>query len=298
MVRWLICSVWLFATPSYGQNASLIYTDEDAKVVKTAMLAKADRDVRAFFAETFGQSLENSIALIGTSDPSLLNVHLSQALKEMGRRQRSSPVDAATLCDNKPIGAAANRSYTVMCWLKPKAYDREWLALIEQRLPPILAHEFTHQLQYHLANDDPPQRISGTKELLLGPSWMVEGTAEVFERIYSVQVQGKDAADTADQALFNMQTRARRSRLTLTQLTDAGSTKGRGGYGTARFAAFVLAQRNRPEDLLEYFTVLGQTKDRDVAFEKVFGLSFDKFEADFERIRRDFAAAKEYVKGQ
>jgi hypothetical protein len=27
-------------------------------------------------------------------------------------------------------------------------------------------------------------------------------------------------------------------------------------------------------------------------------LSFDKFEADFERIRRDFAAAKEYVKGQ
>jgi hypothetical protein len=156
MVRWLICSVWLFATPSYGQNASLIYTDEDAKVVKTAMLAKADRDVRAFFAETFGQSLENSIALIGTSDPSLLNVHLSQALKEMGRCQRSSPVDAATLCDNKPIGAAANRSYTVMCWLKPKAYDREWLALIEQRLPPILAHEFTHKLQYHLANDDHP----------------------------------------------------------------------------------------------------------------------------------------------
>jgi hypothetical protein len=179
-------------------------------------------------------------------------------------------VDVARLCDNKPIGAAANRSYT----------------------------EFTHQLQYHLANDDPPQRINGTKELLLGPSWMVEGTAEVFERIYSVQVQGKDAADTADQALFNMQTRARRSRLTLTQLTEAGSTKGRGGYGTARFAAFVLAQRNRPEDLLEYFTVLGQTKDCGVAFEKVFGLSFDKFEADFEGIRRDFAATKKYVKGQ
>jgi hypothetical protein len=67
---------------------------------------------------------------------------------------------------------------------------------------------------------------------------MVEGTAEVFERIYSVQVQGKGAADTADQALFNMQTRELRSRLTLTQLTEAGSTKGRSGYGTARFAAF------------------------------------------------------------
>jgi hypothetical protein len=126
---------------------------------------------------------------------------------------------------------------------------------------------------------------------------MVEGTAEVFERIYSVQVQGKGAADTADQALFNMQTRELRSRLTLTQLTEAGSTKGRSGYGTARFAAFFLAQSNRPEDLLDYFAVLGRTKDRDVAFEKVFCLSFDKFEADFERIRHDFAATKEYVKG-
>lgn len=296
-MRWLVCLVWLFATPTYGQNASLIFTDEDAKALKTEMLAKADKDVRAFFAENFGQNIENPIALIGTSDPSLLNEHLSKALKEMGRRQRLSPVDVGKLCDEKPIGAAANRSYTVMCWLKPKAYDRRWLASIEQRLPPILTHEFTHQLQYHLANDDPPQRINGTKELLLGPNWMVEGTAEVFERIYSVKVQGKDAANTADQALFNMQAGALRSRLTLTQLIDAGSTKGRGGYGTARFAAFVLAQRNGTEGLLEYFAVLGQTKDRNVAFEKVFGLSFDKFEADFERIRRDFTAAKEYVKG-
>jgi len=95
-------------------------------------------------------------------------------------------------------------------------------------------------------------------------------------------VQGKEAADTADQALFNMQTPARRSRLTLTQLTEAGSAKGRGGYGRAWFAAFVLTQSNRPEDLLDYFAVLGRTKDRDVAFEKAFGLSFDKFEADFE----------------
>jgi hypothetical protein len=29
--------------------------------------------------------------------------------------------------------------------------------------------------------DDPVQCIAGTKELLLGPSWMIEGSAEVFE---------------------------------------------------------------------------------------------------------------------
>ena len=156
MIRWLVCLVWLFATPTYGQNASLIFTDEDAKALKTEMLAKADKDVREFFAEYFRQNIENPNALIGTSYPSLLNEHLSKALNEMGRRQRSSPVDVGKLCYEKLIGAAANRPYTVMCWLRPKAYDRRWLASIEQRLPPILAHEFTHQLQYHLANDDPP----------------------------------------------------------------------------------------------------------------------------------------------
>lgn len=38
-------------------------------------------------------------------------------------------------------------------------------------------------LNKHLmkALDDPVQCIAGTKELLLGPSWMIEGSAEVFE---------------------------------------------------------------------------------------------------------------------
>ena len=89
---WLVCLVWLFATPTYGQNASLIFTDEDSKVLKTEMLAKADKDVYVFFAKNFGQSIENPIVLIGTSDPSLLNENLSKALKEMGRRQQSSPL--------------------------------------------------------------------------------------------------------------------------------------------------------------------------------------------------------------
>jgi hypothetical protein len=38
-------------------------------------------------------------------------------------------------------------------------------------------------LNKHLmkALDDPVQCIVGPKELLLGPSWMIEGSAEVFE---------------------------------------------------------------------------------------------------------------------
>lgn len=44
-----------FATPTYGQNASLIFTDEDSKVLKTEMLAKADKDVYVFLLRTLGK---------------------------------------------------------------------------------------------------------------------------------------------------------------------------------------------------------------------------------------------------
>jgi hypothetical protein len=297
MWRWLVLGFWLMGTPSFGQNASLIYTDEDGHSQKTRLLTQADKSVREFFAGSYGQSIDGPVVLIGTSTSDSLNGQLMTALEDLGRRQRTSPIDVEKLCQNKTIGAAANRPYIVMCWKEPEEYTDWWLVSFMPKLAPVLAHEFTHQLQYHLANDDPARFISGTKELLFGPSWMIEGSAEVFEYLYAVQTQGKDVGNDAAQNLFNMQSPARRSRLTLTQLTPTGSTKGRGAYGTARFAAYLLAQRNGPDALFEYFKVLGQTKDRDLAFSQVFGLSFETFEADFERVRRDFSAAKEYVAG-
>lgn len=288
----------MFASPVFSQETSKIYTDDKAHDLKIEILSKADQSVRRFFADTFDRRVPQPIALIGTNAPETLDAHLSQALTDLGRRQRSRALDVVSLCKNKPIGAAANRAYIVMCWLEPKAFDDKWVASIERRLRPILAHEFTHQLQYTLAGDDPPKRITGTDKLLLGPSWMVEGSAEFFERLYAVQVQGARASETADQELFNLQTAARRSRDTLSQMVDTGTTKGRSGYGTARFAAYLLAQRHGPNTLLEYFVKLGELRDRDAAFEQVFGLSFAAFEQDFERVRRNFAAAKDYtVKG-
>lgn len=38
------------------------------------------------------------------------------------------------------------------------------------------------------ALDDPVQCIAGTKELLLGLSWMIKGSAEVFEWLYKIKV--------------------------------------------------------------------------------------------------------------
>lgn len=297
-MRWgLGVAFWLLASSAFGQEASLIYTDTQANTRKTRLLSDADEKVRSFFETRFQQRIDTPVILLGTSDPDKLNTYLTEALSDQGWRQRSSPIDAKQLCDNKRVGAAANRPYILMCWQKPAAYDALWERGLGKRLNPILAHEFTHQLQYHLANDDPPQRVEGSDELLLGPSWMIEGVAEVFEHIYAVEIQGEKARYDDEQTFFNMQSPARRSQMTLTELTPTGSTKGRAAYGTARFAAYLLAQRSGAQALLEYFETLGETKDRDIAFEQVFGLTFETFETNFERVRRDFAAAKVFAAG-
>lgn len=67
-----------------------------------------------------------------------------------------------------------------------------------------------------------------------------------------------------------------------------------GTDGTARFAAYLQSRSNGPDALFQYFKVLGQVKYRDVVFEQLFGLSFATFEADFERVRRDFGVATQY----
>ena len=96
-------------------------------------------------------------------------------------------------------------------------------------------------------------------------------------------------------ALFNLQSSARRSRLTLDQMRATGALGDGQAYGVARFAAFLLAGRYGPQALLDYFAQLGETKDQDAAFLAAFGTTMVGFEAEFEAVRRDFGAAKAYV---
>ena len=138
MWRWLTVVFWLAGAPLYGQGASLIYTDNEANAMKTAVLTQADKDVRHFFSDKYGHRVEGPIVLVGTSDPKALNDHLTKGLADLGRRPRTKPINTLKLCSNKTIGAAASRPYIVMCWLKPKAYNAKWIASISRRLPRSL----------------------------------------------------------------------------------------------------------------------------------------------------------------
>lgn len=275
-----------------SQNAVHIYTDQFENALKQAMLSKAEATARQFFKDQFGISLAGSFALIGTENPEHVNPLLNTALAERGVRPRKSPLDFEKICQGRKIGAAANREFITMCWQKPGAYNSAWANQISPRLTAILVHEFMHQTQYELAIDIPARRLSNNKDWLLGPSWMIEGSAEVVEEIF----QNADAQTSDGNTLFTMQKPARRARVLLSDLNKSGAVNDSADYGTARFAAYILAQKHGVQSLFDYFRALGDTEDRDAAFRQVFGQSLGSFEVEFETVRRDFGTARNYIK--
>jgi hypothetical protein len=275
-----------------SQNPLKIYTDRFENAIKRAVLENAETKARAFFADEFDVRLSGSFGLIGTDDPEQADTFLNEALSARGMRPRKTPLDIEKLCKGRAVGAAANRGFIVMCWRKPKAYSQAWSDEIMPRLGSILVHEYMHQVQYELAIDIPARRLPNKKDWLLGPSWMVEGSAEVIEELYENPVARSDDGTV----LFNIQSSARRARVILSDLNQSGSVSDGAAYGTARFAAFILAKRHGVQSLFDYFQALGEVEDRDAAFRRVFGQSLVSFEAEFETLRRDFGAARDYIK--
>ena len=129
----------------------------------------------------------------------------------------------------------------------------------------------------------------GPRQRKLGPAWMVEGTAEVLEMLYifgDIPDDGKH--------FFNLQNPARRSRETLNDLSDPGTVRGYTGYGVSRFAATLLFRSHGLDNMLQYFRWLGRGLSQEAAFAEAFGQSMASFEEEFEFLRRDFGAARDW----
>lgn len=245
------------------------------------LLRATDAVVRAYFRDTYDIELATHVAWIGAQDPAYFDTAINDVLRKKGRTNRTRPLDTDRLCRGRKIGGAANRGYMMFCW--PGGLD----STKAQDLRPVAVHEYTHQVQYAFAADDPPQRVDG--KWVFGPDWMVEGLAEVVEWQFK-----SGSLETDGTALFDLQSRARRSRLTLQDLSDTGSVETPEAYGVARFAAYMLVQAHGTDAAFDYFRALGEGLGQDSAFIAAFDMSFQEFERDFEAVRRDYGAARRY----
>ncbi|WP_415401999.1 hypothetical protein [Tateyamaria sp. SN3-11] len=251
-----------------------------------ALLRQSVANVRAYFQEQHGIALATRVALVGTSDPAFVNPALQEVLAELGRRPRVRLIDTARLCQGEKVGGAANRGYMLFCW--PDALeDTAWQAVTRPELQKVMVHEYTHQVQYALAADDPARRENGA--WLLGPHWMIEGMAELIEWQFETGIIDADGT-----TLFDLQSRARRSRLMLDDLSVLGTVETSEAYGVARFATYLLAQRNGSDALFDYFRAMGRGASQEAAFQSTFGLSLEAYSTLFEDLRRDYGAARRF----
>ena len=230
-------------------------------------------------------------ALTGKEMPTafdLLVARQDTLAEVLGRAYAPKPpprvnLDTKVLCGGRRVNGVAAKDFVLLCW--PDAVRAPLPQ--DEAVRPLLAHEFFHQLQYKLSGTDAQVRQEAPRRL--GPAWMVEGSAEVVEWLAK-----EGTLPAGGPAFFDLQSPARRSRVTLQELTPRASLRGPSAYGISRFATVLLVQAHGLDALVNYFSDLGAGHSQDVAFAQNFGMARARFEEEFEDLRRDYGAARDW----
>ncbi|MEO0939079.1 MAG: hypothetical protein AAFY38_13075 [Pseudomonadota bacterium] len=251
---------------------------EPAIFAETQAGAAALRDMYAggvqFFKDQYDVKVPQGFALIAATGPAALRAQIAQAGLRAG-----VGFDDARVCPARRVGGVAGRSFVALCWnAGPERSDHA---------RAVMVHELMHQVQYTLARDRPARR-SGD-DWLLGPAWLLEGSAEWVEEVF----RNGRASDGV--RLFALQEPARRNQTALSELQVHGTMVDGRVYGVGRFAAYLLAERVGDAALFAYWAALGRTRDREAAFAEAFGMTLDDFQRDFAAIRRHYGDARRWA---
>ena len=256
-----------------------ILTDDRRAAQKRAALETALDAARDRVETLFGRRLKGGFTLIG-AEADTITATLDRTYARRGQARPRIPIDLPTLCGSRWANAIASVDFILVCW--PEGTE---IQPGDPRLGMVVAHELMHHMQYDLIGLRTDRNVPRP-----GPGWLVEGSAEVVEYLYRRGVLPDDGPD-----FFDLQTAARRSRLTLRDLAAPGSVRAPEAYGVARFAGVLLAQRHGLDAFVRYFRDLGAGKTRAQAFRRSFGETEAQFEARFERLRRSYGAAKAWA---
>ncbi|MEL7100517.1 MAG: hypothetical protein AAGM84_16955 [Pseudomonadota bacterium] len=227
-----------------------------------------------FFQEQYDAEVPGGFALIAATGPEALRAQIARAGFRVGRN-----MDDARTCPARRVGGVASREFVALCWNTGP--------VVSDQARATMVHELMHQVQYSLARDRPARRDGDG--WLLGPAWMLEGSAEWVEEVF----RNGRASDGA--RLFRLQEPARRNQTPLADLHAHGTMTSGRTYGVARFAAYLLAERVGDDALFAYWAALGRVEDREAAFAEAFGLSLADFERDFAAIRRHYGDARRWA---
>ena len=262
-----------------------ILTDASLEDEARVALTTAADQVSAWLAIRTGRTAPSNYLLLGAGPDSVSQV-LDAAYEKLEKPRPQVNADFEVLCGGPHPNAISSSDFILMCF--PETDARQINTL---RLGAVMAHEMFHQMQYDLS--DTRRDRPGIGPRRLGPAWLVEGSAEVIEFLYINALLPADGP-----GLFELQTPARRSRKKLSSLQAHGSVRDPVSYGVSRFAATLLAREYGVDGFVNYFSALGEGQTRPEAFVSTFGLSHAVFDAEFDKLRRDCGAARDWSVGQ
>ena len=274
--------------PSPSQGASAVWTPPHLQGGAAAeIMERAHTAARDYFRNAVGVELEAPYHILGGDDAAIIAA-------ETMRRQ---PMTRAYLSRHDlPCGtpdnprAAALGNMAVLCWASPAVYDATWRTARQTRWSAHVVHEYTHLLQFESSGAGTRDRLPSS-ERTLGPRWLVEGTAEVFEEAFYATQPGYRARPIGARTR-----RVRGHSVNLRDLHDTVSDKP--AYDLAQFAAHLLIERYGSRTVFEYFRALPQAESWSDAFEATFGLSLAEYELEFAKMRENLVLSYRFAAGE
>ena len=250
-------------------------------------------EIEGFFRSVYDIEIAGQIGMVLGKTPKSIAQKIYGMSDDLPLRLRGVETLARTRCSDERIAGLAypDRMYICAPWMGRDAkFIEGWKRKVTQA---VLVHEFTHLVQSELAGwRSNPYRPKGSR-VPLGPGWLAEGGAEFVSRRYENFLRKINHV-----IIFPPSTRDEAGTTTLRQMRDPQKVKTTEDYATSLYAVFLLTERVGEEAMFRYWRLIGSGKSWESAFRDSFGLDLADFEIQFETLRKDPGAAKQFAAGQ
>lgn len=241
--------------------------------------------VQGFFETRYDQAVVGDFALLAGERPDDLEAEAIRLRTSKGEDGSGLfPEDKMVCPEAGGLSAVGFRDMLLLCWGFAGPYDPVWQAKYNEILVYALSREYVHAVQNDLSGLNVQQTLP-SGEYTAGPRWLAAGSALVFQD----EFRGAETDIASVQASLSDEAGG------LAALRSAVGSEA--NENLARFAARLLGERYGRARLFDYFASLRQAESWDSAFEETFGMSLLAFEAEFETLRRDPAAAERFAQG-
>lgn len=258
----------------------------------------AEKGVRQAYARTlrfmekeYGIVLAGNIGIAAAGNTKTVQTYVRRLLSRMSKARFNPDAAIASHC-NKPFGVAgaAYLKFMYICWDNPHQADKAWLKRSRKWLGAMMAHEYMHLVQAELGGARSEGFNGAAVRRRMGPSWMVEGGAELVAARF-----GKKALRLRAPGLSELRDASLQSKQSLRAMRAPRTVRTEGDYDYSHFAVHILTRIHGEDALFGFWRLLSTGKSWDHAFQEAFGTGLDAFEAQVMELRKTPGAARAYI---